>query len=196
MHKSRQISFPAYSFKLTLEGYSILRAASAAIIVNEDFSHQTKYLQLKFVDKFIYNNQGTVAACPSQADMVRNRESTKTSDITEMVISMNRNYSLESLVSLVSHQNIIEYDASLYSRLLTFDQYHVMLKNDTAQRHTDADATVREFLCSWCWLLPLELTYITFNGERMVHEVSSLTPRFHNIHIIFIGKSFTNASAM
>lgn len=172
LNYSRQINLPAINSKLTLEGYALLRAASAALIVNEDFNYQNKYLQLKFADKFIYNAGGSGANITTAvAEGISEKGSKKSSDVSDMVITMNRKCSLESLVSLISHQNISDYDSSLYSRLLTFDQYQIMLKNDSQQHHAEADIIVREYLSSWCWLLPLELTYVTFRNENLVSEV-------------------------
>jgi hypothetical protein len=205
-----------------------LRATSAALIVNEDFNYQNKYLQLKFADKFILNGKAIhdimsmskpVMSKPSVTtrSMASNeevhQESIKTnmkqsiknhhsnhqqSDIAEMVIAMNRKYcydqnakeTLDAFVSSSSSSSISpqQYsshqdsrESSLYTRLLILDQYQRMLKNEHTHHGQQANTNtnteqvemiVREFLSSWCWLLPLELTYVTFQHENTVKEVS------------------------
>lgn len=168
---SRQIALPSFTSQLTLEAYALLRASSAALIVNEDFSYQTKFLQLKFNEKFIRNGSmsnpgGTiiVAEGPNGNGVG--------SDISASILSINRKYNIETLISLSSYHNMTAYDFSLYSRLLTFDHYHTVLRKSSRHHRSEAEIVLREYLGSWCWLQPIELSYLMFRNEDHVNEVN------------------------
>ena len=171
MKASRQINRPSFTTYLTWEAYALLRASSAALIIQEDFNYQTKYLQLKFNEKFIRNgsaaNQSGTIVVPEGPN-----GNGIGSDISTTILFINRQYHIETLLSLSSHHTMNQYDFNLYSRLLTFDHYQAVLKNSSRHHRSEADIVLREYLGSWCWLQPIELVYLMFRNEEHVNEVS------------------------
>lgn len=164
---------------MKIESFAIMRAGMTAFTLNEEFNQQTKFMQLKFTDKIVYNpGLSTSTGLNSTVGSFANPTAVPSTNVDNKDI-MNNIFLSSGQIKLLSTQSMLQTlqtsktmlsnTNSLFFRLFCYDQYHDMLKLTI---NKGEDIINKEYLCHWSWLLPAELIYLSLRKDGYVSESS------------------------
>ncbi|RYH20201.1 hypothetical protein EON65_24225 [archaeon] len=159
-----------------------LVAASAALVTNEQFASQTRYLQLKFDERIVLNPSANSTSSklsvggkkPSftalQGTSVFDKHQHLMAIVMQAFTQHFRSAAVTTQTDTLCYHSVwflgspvVEGGSSLQNRLLFFRQMHDMLSVMHAEDfdiYAVADLVIEEYLGSLTWLLPVEIVYL------------------------------------